>query len=628
MTLPAIRNPFEVILGLQGAGLNGGKVYIGVDGMDPQTNPAPVFWDAAGTIPAFQPIDTMGGYLMRAGSPASAYVDGRYSIRVRDRLGVQVFYRASAGSTAAEDRDYLDVYSKDQVYTKEEARVRVRPTNQAPNNLLMVVPDIPEVQKLAIGGNGVPTGSTRPAATADLITAGSNTPDIRFPGGHDFRVGELIRAPNTADANLRVALCEVLAKTSTTVSIELPDGLTVAASSGANGDWVAVTRGDDTGLYGDLMSGDDDGSWAKNTTLKVWLEDHPSLLQYFPVNSGRVWLVKKGDVAEEAIYFRYSADGLAGLHGSKQAVGFAVVPLTDGGSATAIAYNEGVRTAGATFNSPLARGYVGHAAVIDGETYGLSVLGLGFNGPVGSYFAVAEFTMFQGEPPQDGDYQPCVTLIRPQGSITIATMNGSTKTYPNVADAGGFYSYRCRLAQESRGRLGPLVRRMNWNLEFRSETAGVLLATKERPGLTTTYGHVGTATAFYREVTISSLWNPAVGPTPAYIIATVTTPKGHPLFTGQAGEILGAAQAGFNGVHTATRTGTTTWTYRFDSATNPFGGTNPGTVTSATKLEAFYYPYAAARCEVNVFDGSFYHYTVQPGVTIEFVSMDTNVVYA
>lgn len=95
MTLATVQNPFETFLGLNGAALNGGHVYIGVVGQDPATNPVAVFWDAAGTIPAFQPIDVMGGYLRRAGSPAQAYVADDYSIRVTDRFGIQVYYAAS-----------------------------------------------------------------------------------------------------------------------------------------------------------------------------------------------------------------------------------------------------------------------------------------------------------------------------------------------------------------------------------------------------------------------------------------------------------------------------------------------------------------------------------------------------
>lgn len=95
MTFGPIVNPFQPLVGLTGIGLNAGALYIGVDGMDPQTHPQACYWDAAGTVPASQPIDILGGYPMRLGTPARVYTDTTYSIRVRARDGSQVFYEAS-----------------------------------------------------------------------------------------------------------------------------------------------------------------------------------------------------------------------------------------------------------------------------------------------------------------------------------------------------------------------------------------------------------------------------------------------------------------------------------------------------------------------------------------------------
>lgn len=102
MTLNAISNPFDTWLGLAGSGLNEGSIYIGVAGMDPQTNPQAVYWDEAGTIAATQPLDVLGGYVMRLGSPARAYTGDSFSIRVLDRLGALVFYDANVQNTASD----------------------------------------------------------------------------------------------------------------------------------------------------------------------------------------------------------------------------------------------------------------------------------------------------------------------------------------------------------------------------------------------------------------------------------------------------------------------------------------------------------------------------------------------
>lgn len=87
-----IHNPFDFFAGLDGRGLNEGEVFIGVAGQDPETDPQAVYWDEAGAIPATQPLSVLGGYIMRLGSPSRAYTAATYSMRVRDRNGVQVFY--------------------------------------------------------------------------------------------------------------------------------------------------------------------------------------------------------------------------------------------------------------------------------------------------------------------------------------------------------------------------------------------------------------------------------------------------------------------------------------------------------------------------------------------------------
>lgn len=96
MTFAPVVSPYQPINGLTGLGLNNGALYIGADGSDPQVVPQQCYWDAAGTIPAPQPIPITGGYPMYLGSPARLYTGSVYSIRVRDASGVQVFYEAHA----------------------------------------------------------------------------------------------------------------------------------------------------------------------------------------------------------------------------------------------------------------------------------------------------------------------------------------------------------------------------------------------------------------------------------------------------------------------------------------------------------------------------------------------------
>ena len=96
MSIQANLVPFDIINGLDGKPLVNGYVYIGVENLDPITNPVQVFYDQNLTIPAAQPLRTIGGYISRNGSPAKIYVSGNYSVLVKTQNNVQVYYSASS----------------------------------------------------------------------------------------------------------------------------------------------------------------------------------------------------------------------------------------------------------------------------------------------------------------------------------------------------------------------------------------------------------------------------------------------------------------------------------------------------------------------------------------------------
>lgn len=93
----AIETPFPTFCDLDGSPLDAGYVYFGQRNENPETDPVTVYWDAAGTQPAVQPIRTSNGYLVRSGTPAQVYVASDYSLTVRNRRREFVFStRASA----------------------------------------------------------------------------------------------------------------------------------------------------------------------------------------------------------------------------------------------------------------------------------------------------------------------------------------------------------------------------------------------------------------------------------------------------------------------------------------------------------------------------------------------------
>lgn len=92
-----IGNPFPIFLDRQGLPLDGGNIYIGTAGADPETSPVDCFWDAALTLPATQPIRTLGGQVVNGSTPAFIYIEEtNYSIRARDSDGHESFYTANA----------------------------------------------------------------------------------------------------------------------------------------------------------------------------------------------------------------------------------------------------------------------------------------------------------------------------------------------------------------------------------------------------------------------------------------------------------------------------------------------------------------------------------------------------
>jgi hypothetical protein len=88
----SIVSPFPFFTDTTGAPLEGGYIFIGQSNLNPETAPVNVFWDAALTIPAAQPVRTVGGYPSRQGTPSRFYsATDTYSITVRNKNRALVF---------------------------------------------------------------------------------------------------------------------------------------------------------------------------------------------------------------------------------------------------------------------------------------------------------------------------------------------------------------------------------------------------------------------------------------------------------------------------------------------------------------------------------------------------------
>jgi hypothetical protein len=96
MSAIIVEPPFEIFTDIDGQPLEAGFVWIGTANLDPQTNPIQVYWDQALTIPAAQPLRTIGGYVVNSGTPSRIFVDGvAYSIRVMNKNGSTIYSEAN-----------------------------------------------------------------------------------------------------------------------------------------------------------------------------------------------------------------------------------------------------------------------------------------------------------------------------------------------------------------------------------------------------------------------------------------------------------------------------------------------------------------------------------------------------
>jgi len=91
MSALSIQPTFPIFTETDGQPLENGYIWLGTVNLDPQVNPINVYWDAALTVQAAQPIRTQSGYPVNNGTPARLYVNSDYSIRVMNKNGSLVY---------------------------------------------------------------------------------------------------------------------------------------------------------------------------------------------------------------------------------------------------------------------------------------------------------------------------------------------------------------------------------------------------------------------------------------------------------------------------------------------------------------------------------------------------------
>jgi len=230
MSALSIQVPFPVFQGRDGQPLENGYVWIGEPNLNAQTNPVTVYFDAALTIPAPQPLRTLNGYVSRAGTPAQVYVDGvNFSILVQDSKGSMV-YNFPQGTGISPDASGVNFYppggggvtnlqarGENVIYVTDYANLAVMTAARSPGDpashlLLNFLNWTPAIQAALDeadsrgGGVVILDKNTVPYYVQDPVYAKSNTTficedwmvlaDYNFIGGTFGAIGENILVIN------------------------------------------------------------------------------------------------------------------------------------------------------------------------------------------------------------------------------------------------------------------------------------------------------------------------------------------------------------------------------------------------------------------------------------------------
>jgi hypothetical protein len=162
MSALSIQPAYPIFTETNGLPLENGYIWIGEANLDPQGNSINVYWDAALTIPAAQPIRTLNGYPSRSGTPGRLYVNSDYSIRVHNRKGSLVY-----SAPAATER-YSDV-----VVSMNAENVVYDPpfTDAVPTNVEEVLSRTVSPQDFGAVGDGVADDGAAIQAAMDYVSA-------------------------------------------------------------------------------------------------------------------------------------------------------------------------------------------------------------------------------------------------------------------------------------------------------------------------------------------------------------------------------------------------------------------------------------------------------------------------
>jgi len=173
MSALSIQPTFPIFTETDGLPLENGYIWIGAANLDPQGNPIAVFWDAALTIAAPQPIRTLNGYPSRNGTPGRLYVNSDYSIRVQNSKGSLIYSAPQATERYSEV--VFGANAEDVIYDPPFA-------NAVQTNVEAKLAQTVSVKDFGAVGDGVTDDTAAiQAALDDVYATGGGT--LYFPTG-------------------------------------------------------------------------------------------------------------------------------------------------------------------------------------------------------------------------------------------------------------------------------------------------------------------------------------------------------------------------------------------------------------------------------------------------------------
>ena len=243
MTALSIQPPFPVFSDSDGQPLDNGYIWIGTVNLAPQTNPISIYWDAALTQTAAQPLRTSGGYIVNSGTPAVIYAASDYSILVQNSKGSAVY--SSPAPTAA----YGDVIiNASEVVYDPAGTGAIATTVQAKLRESVSVADFGFLPSASAAANTTAFANAFAASTQLTIPAGtysvSSLPNFAVRGTRIQGIGRVVLNITGAGPGLVIdAGATPLVSGGVVVQDIVIDNLTINGVNSASGNVGVFIRG-------------------------------------------------------------------------------------------------------------------------------------------------------------------------------------------------------------------------------------------------------------------------------------------------------------------------------------------------------------------------------------------------